>query len=125
MEPIRNELHTNNITDEQAKRAVVTGGYFKIRPLNRGIALDLKGEFNSYNIKGISKVITKSKAFNKKVVELDMSAVQTIDMRAMALLFISLKTLKDNGIDSRITGLDGEKRKLAYELGMHYISEIA
>ena len=124
MEPMCDELHNNSSTDRQTKGTVVTRGYFRIRPLNNKFALELKGEFDRYNIKEISKVMTKSKAFNKKVVELDMSAVQTIDMRAMALLIISLKTLKDNGIDSRITGLDEKKRELAHELGMQYISQI-
>ena len=53
-----------------------------------------------------------------------MSEVDTIDMQAMALLTISLKTLKENGMYTKVTGLDAEIRKMAFELGMHCIAQI-
>jgi len=124
MEPILNETHSDRSPDEQVERRHVTVGYFKIKPSNGKFTFELKGDFISENIKGIGVAMTKSKAFNKKFFELDMSAVETIDMQAMALLIISLKTLIDNGTEGSVTGLDGEKRKLAYELGMQYVSQI-
>jgi len=42
----------------------------------------------------------------------------------MALLIISLKTLKENGINTKITGLDEKHRKLANALGMHCIAQV-
>jgi anti-anti-sigma regulatory factor len=124
MELLCNESHADNSIDEQVKRRQVTIGYFKIKPSNGKFAFELKGDFNSDNIKGISRAMTQNKVFNKKYFELDMSAVETIDMRAMALLIIALKTLRDNGTEGNVTGLDGEKRELAYELGMQYVSQI-
>ena len=53
-----------------------------------------------------------------------MNKLETIDMKAMALLGITLKELKENGIKTKVTGLYGEKLKLANELGMHFIAQI-
>ena len=40
------------------------------------------------------------------------------------LLIISLKTLRDMGTKGSVIGLDEGKRNLAYELGMHHVSQI-
>jgi hypothetical protein len=53
-----------------------------------------------------------------------MSAVQTINMHAMALLILTLKTLKENGIDVAITGLCEEKLTVAYQFVMQCINQI-
>ena len=124
MEIVLNDVHGVNGTGEQVQKRPVTIGYFRIKPSNGRITFELKGDFNRDNIKGISKVITSSKALNRKFFELDMSRVETIDMQAMALLIISLKTLSDRGTQGSVTGLDGGKRNLAYELGMQYVSQI-
>ena len=53
-----------------------------------------------------------------------MDEVRTINMLAMALLVITLKTLKEQGVNSKVTGLDSGQCNLAYQLGMKYISRI-
>lgn len=125
METVCNEMHGVYGTDEQHEKRPVTMGYFKIKPSARRVTLELKGDFSRDTIKGISDAITRSKAFNRKFFELDMSRVESIDMQAMALLVISLKSLNDRGTKGSVTGLDGEKRTLACALGMHYVSRIA
>ena len=37
----------------------------------------------------------------------------------------NLKILKEKGIYTNVTGFDEEKRKLAHELGLHYITQIS
>ena len=125
METAGNETRGGYGTGEQVQKKPVTIGYFRIKPSNGRIAFELKGDFNSDNIRVISKAITSSKTFNRKFFELDMSRVESIDMQAMALLIISLKTLNDRGTKGSVTGLDGGKRNLAYQLGMQYVSRIA
>jgi len=124
MEIVGNKMHRVHGTGEQVEKMPVAIGYFKIKPSDGGLALELKGDFNSDNIRSISMAITRSKAFKRKFFELDMSRVETIDMRAMALLIISLKTLRDRGTEGTVIGLEGGNRNLAYELGMNYVSHI-
>ena len=124
MEPLRNELHDNSTTDGKSSGTVVNRGYFRIRPLNSKLTLELKGEFDRDNIKGISELIKEAKVLNKKAVELNMSAVQSINMQAMALLILTLKTLKENGMDVAVTGLCEEKLTVAYQFVMQCISQI-
>lgn len=111
-------------TVEPALKKPLTIGFFKIKPSGGSVTFELKGDFNRDNIRGISRAIIRSKALHRKFFELDMSRVQDIDMPAMALIIISLKTLRDRGTEGRVTGLNAERRELAYELGMHYVSQI-
>jgi len=60
----------------------------------------------------------------RKCMEIDMSGVDTTDMRTMALLIIAIKTLREDGIHTKITGLAEENRTLANALGMHWIAQI-
>jgi len=53
-----------------------------------------------------------------------VSEVETIDMKAMALLTITLKELKESGMRMKVMGLNGENLILAKKLGMHYITQI-
>lgn len=108
----------------QKKKKLIAKGFFKIRHTNGTCALKLKGDFNSKNSKVIHQAMSMSGASHRKCIELDMSEVDTIDMQAMALLTISLKTLKENGMYTKVTGLDAEIRKMAFELGMHCIAQI-
>ncbi len=124
MDAVCHETHGVYGTGEQIEKRAVAMGYFKIKPSAGRVTLELKGDFKSDNIKGISNAIRRSKAFNRKFFELDMSRVASIDMQAMALLIISLKTLSDRGTEGKVIGLEGGKRNLAYELGMHYVSQI-
>ncbi len=124
METVPNKMDEMHGTGDPFQERPVTIGYFKIKPSDGRVIFELKGDFNSDNIKGISKAITRSKALYRKLFELDMSRVTTIDMQAMALLIISLKTLTDRGTEGRVTGLEGGNRALAYGLGMQYVSHI-
>jgi ABC-type transporter Mla MlaB component len=65
-----------------------------------------------------------SKPFHNRSLELDMSEVETIDMKAMALLTITLKELKESGIRMKVMGLNEANLILAKKLGMHYITQI-
>ena len=109
---------------EEKKKRHVANGCFNLSRLNGKCFLKLSGDFDSDNIGRISEAMIMSTSFQKKYLELDMSEVERINMRAMARLSISLKTLKDNGIYTKITGIDGGIRKIAHELGMHYITQI-
>ena len=108
----------------QKKRKPIAKGFFNVRHTNGICALKLRGDFNSKNSKVIHQAMSMSGASHRKFMEIDMSAVDTIDMRAMALLIISLKTLKENGIQTKITGLAEENRKLANALGMHWVAHV-
>ena len=123
MDSMLNTLLERRRTLEDKKKRNSTSGCFNISCLNGKCFLKLSGDFDSENIGGISEVIAM-RSYHKKYLELDMSEVGTINMRAMARLSISLKTLKDNGIYTKITGIDGGIRKIAHELGMHYITQI-
>ena len=123
MDSMPNTLLERRRTLEGKKNRHSTSSCFNISCLNGKCFLKLKGDFDSENIGGISEVIAM-RSYHKKYLELDMSEVGTINMRAMARISISLKTLKDNGMYTKITGLDGGIRKIAYELGMHYITQI-
>ena len=70
------------------------------------------------------EVMIKNKSFNNRSLELDMSEEETINMKAMALLTITLKELKESGIRIKIKGLNGANLILAKKLGMHYIAQI-
>lgn len=70
------------------------------------------------------EVMIKNKSFNNRSLELDMSEEETINMKAMALLTITLKELKEGGIRIKIKGLNGTNLILAKKLGMHYIAQI-
>lgn len=70
------------------------------------------------------EVMIKNKSFNNRSLELDMSEEETINMKAMALLTITLKELKEGGIRIKIKGLNGANLILAKKLGMHYIAQI-
>jgi anti-anti-sigma regulatory factor len=124
METVFNATHSVPGAGERAEKSPVTIGYFKIKPSDERVIFELKGDFNSDNIMGISKAITCSQALHRKFFELDMSRVASIDMRAMTLLIISLKALRDRGTEGSVTGLQGENRVLAFELGMQYVSRI-
>ena len=65
-----------------------------------------------------------SKPFHNRSLELDMSEVETIEMKAMALLTITLKDLKESGIRIKVKGLNGANLILAKKIGMHYITKI-
>jgi hypothetical protein len=69
-------------------------------------------------------VMIKNKSFYNRSLELDMSEEETINMKAMALLTITLKELKEGGIRIKIKGLNGANLILAKKLGMHYIAQI-
>ena len=99
-------------------------GFFIIRPYNEKTTLKLKGNFDRTNTLWIKKAMLASKYIQKNTMELDMREVDTIDMPAMALITIALKALRENGISTRVTGLDEKKRTLAHSLGMHYITQI-
>jgi anti-anti-sigma factor len=124
MKASQNNLVKDGNAHEQVTKKLITNGYFRIRSVNGTCTLKLKGDFTSKNIKVINKAMIMSGSSRRKCIELDMSAVDTIDMRAMALLTISLKTLKENGINARITGIDEETHKLANALGLHCVAQV-
>lgn len=124
MEALLNELLENSNKLIQEKKKLITKGFFKLRPTNVKCTIKLKGDFNSENIHVINRAMSISSSSHRKFIEIDMSAVDTMDMRAMALLIISLKTLKENGITTKIIGLDEENHKLANALGMHCIAQV-
>jgi len=124
MQTNHNKLKDERNTFTQEKIRLITTGNFTIGPSENKCTLKLKGNFNTTSINDIRKGIRMSKSFRRKCIELDMSAVKTIDMRTMALLIISLKTLNEHGTHTRVTGLNGDKLKLANELGMHFVTHI-
>ncbi len=123
MEAIQNELQ-EDINVCELKKAIITKGYFKIRVSDSKMTLKLKGGFDSGNIYGISQAMIMCKSFHKRFVELDMREVETIDMQAMSLLIINLKTLKESGIKTKVSGIGGENLKLAHDLGVRFITQI-
>ena len=124
MEAILNELQEDRNASELKKKAIITEGYFKIRLSDSKFTLKLKGDINNNNVYEISKAMIKSKSSHKIFVELDMSEVETIDMQAMSLLIINLKTLKESGMKTKVTGIGGENLKLANDLGIRFITQI-
>lgn len=124
MQTNHNKLKDESNTFTQEKIRLIAKGNFTIGPSENKCTLKLKGNFNTTSINDIRKGIRMSKSFRRKCIELDMSAVKTIDMRTMALLIISLKTLKEHGTHTQVTGLNGDKLKLANELGMHFVTHI-
>jgi anti-anti-sigma regulatory factor len=124
MDTVSSVIHSVPGAGETTEKSPVTIGYFKIKPSDGRVIFELKGDFNRDNIKGISKAITRSKALHRKYFELDMSRIASIDMQAMTLLIIALKALRDRGTEGSVTGLAGENRSLALELGMQYVSRI-
>ena len=124
MKVLLNELVEQRDKLTQKKKKPIAKGFFTIKKINGTCALKLKGDFNSKNSKVIHQAMSMSGASHRKCIEIDMREVDTIDMRAMALLIISIKTLKEHGIDTKITGLAEENRKLANELGMHWVAHV-
>lgn len=114
----------SNATQEGGVHYMRQKGFFIIRPYDEKTILTLKGNFDRTNTLWIKKAMLAGKAMNTNRLELDMLEVDAIDMKAMALISIALKTLKENGIATRVTGLDEKKRALAHSLGMHYITQI-
>lgn len=109
---------------ETQKKSLVPEGFFKINPSIGKCVFTLKGVFNESNISLICKVMTMSFSFQERSMELEMSEVETINMKAMARLIIALKELEEQGINTAVKGLNEKKRRLAYELGMNYITQI-
>ena len=124
MKVLLNELVEQRDKLTQKKKKPIAKGCFRIRSANGTCTLKLKGYFSSKNSKVIHQAMSMSGASHRKCIEIDMREVDTIDMRAMALLIISIKTLKEHGIDTKITGLAEENRKLANELGMHWVAHV-
>lgn len=124
METLLNELQENRNALVERKKKLVTKGYFNLNLSGSKCRLRLKGDFSRSNINLITRSMMKSKTFHKGVLDLDMSEVNTIDMQAMALLIITLKTLKENGTNTKVTGLNDQNLKLASELGMGFITQI-
>ena len=124
MKAVPNALLENSNKIIQKKKKFIAKGFFKIRHTNGTCALKLKGDFNGKNSKVIHRAMSISGASHRKFMEIDMSAVDTIDMRAMALLIIAIKTLKENGIQTKITGLAEENLRLANALGMHWVAHV-
>jgi anti-anti-sigma regulatory factor len=124
MEAILNELQEDRNASELKKKAIITEGYFKTRLSDSKFTLKLKGDINNNNVYEISKAMIKSKFSHKRFVELDMSEVETIDMQAMSLLIINLKTLEESGMKTKVTGIGGENLKLANDLGIRFITQI-
>ena len=109
---------------ETQKKGLVPEGFFKINPSIGKCVFTLKGVFNESNISLICKVMIMSFSFQERSMELEMSEVETINMKAMARLIIALKELEEQGINTAVKGLNEKKRRLAYELGMNYITQI-
>jgi ABC-type transporter Mla MlaB component len=124
MQTNHHRLKDESNTSAQRKIRLIAKGNFTIGPSENKCTLKLKGNFNNKSINDIRKGIRTSKSFRRKCIELDMSAVKTIDMRTMALFIISLKTLNENGTHTQVTGLNGDKLKLANELGMYFVTQI-
>ena len=93
MEALRNELQDTRNAFVARDEKPVTKGYFNINLANSKCVLKLKGKLTSSNITWITKSLIRRKIFDKKFIELDMSGVDTIDMRAMALLIITISAL--------------------------------
>ena len=119
-----NEFSVKRKTLKEDQQMSIAEGFFKISHLNGKCIYKLKGDFNENNINTISKVLLTNSTLNEKSIELDMSKVASINMQAMARLIIAFKELKEHGTNTIVNGLNGKKHKLAYELGMHYISQI-
>jgi len=122
MEAVQNELYITGSSYEERK--LITKGYFKLHQSSSKITLKLKGDFNSNNIDCISTSIAMVKELHHRIFELDLCEAKTITMQAMALFIINLKTLEENGVHTKVIGLDRGKLKLARGLGMHFISSM-
>lgn len=102
-------------------------GFFKVSPSSKKTVLKLKGNFDESNIiwvKSAIQVSNQHNGNNKKCLEINLEEVENINMQAMALLVIALKTLNEKGVHTRVTGLEGPALELANALGMHYITPI-
>ena len=106
------------------KEKIKNRGYFLIQQSYQKSTFKLKGDFNGNNIHKIIKALIRSKSSKKSFIELDMNKLETIDIKAMALFIITLKELKESGIKTKVTGLDGKNLNLAEELGIQYITQI-
>jgi len=124
MDTSLNECFLKKRTPIEEQKKSIAEGFYKISYLNGKCVYKLKGCFNENNINTISKVLLTNSTLNEKSIELDMSEVSSINMKAMARLIIAFKQLKEHGTYTIVNGLNGKKHKLAYELGMHYVSQI-
>jgi len=106
------------------KEEIKNRGFFLIQQSYHKSTFELKGDFNSNNIHKIIKALRRSKSSKKDFIELDMKKLETIDIKAMALFIITLKELKESGVKTKVTGLDGKNLNLAEELGIKYITQI-
>ena len=122
MKAIPKILHSNDNINKKQK--LNTKGYFKLNHSDKKVALKLRGNFNSTNIEYVKALMKTTQFSCYGCFEIDLNEVTTISMRAMALLVINLKVLREKGIYTHVTGLDEGKLKLAHELGMHFITQI-
>ena len=99
-------------------------GFLKIEQSDNKRTFKLRGDFDSNNVHMIKQAMVTSKSLHNSFFELDMSEVKSINMKAMTIITISLKELKEDGISTAVTGLNGTSSKLAKELGMLFIAQI-
>lgn len=125
MQTHKNALQENSDQFLKGRENLLAKGCLRVIHSNGKSILALEGDLTRNNIIEISKRILKSTPCQKKCVELDMTAVVSIDMQAMALLVISLKKLKENGTSTKVTGLNGGKLRLAETLGMHFVTQVS
>jgi len=124
MNTMDSTLQDRSSTGEEQRDKHSTGGFFRICQSNGRCIIKLKGAFNDRNIVLVCRALLESGSSRRKYIEIDMNAVDMINMRAMALIAVSVKKLKDNGINTKIAGLEEENRELAHDLGVHYIAQI-
>ncbi len=118
------QIRSQDNSNPLEKKKPLTRGYFKLSKSSSKITLKLRGDFNSNNIDCVNASMKMTKSLRHRFFELDLNEVENITMQAVALLIINLKILKKNGTETKVTGIDGEKLKLANELGMHFITRI-
>jgi len=64
----------------QEKKKPIAKGFFNIRSANGTCTLNLKGDFTSKNINVISWAMIMSGSSHRKFIEIDLGAVNTMDM---------------------------------------------
>ena len=102
----------------------VAKGFLGIEKSDNKTTLKLRGDFDRDNIRCIEEVMVINKSFQNELLELDMSEVKSIDMKAMSMITINLKGLRESGISTSVTGLNEATLNLAKELGMQFITQI-
>ena len=102
----------------------VAKGFIGIEKSDNKTTFKLRGDFDRDNIRYVDEVMVINKSFQNELLELDMSAVKSIDMKAMSMITINLKGLRESGISTSVTGLTGATLNLAKELGMQFITQI-